>query len=170
MTEWCQLPVFLILPVPHSQEPKWDRFCLHQSLLPATSFTTLFFLPSYVFFSKSSQKGCFFWSWGFSDYCVRLGTFGVPSWRKLNFPLYMTFSLSVPSAVPCLSPCSHPAFSLQEHSYSPCFPSWETWYISSLFLFLSCLPGECPFRSKFNASINSVPFMCLSLGFDCHWL
>jgi len=173
-------PCLPMLLVPSPQEPKWDRLCLCQSPPSCYHLLPLFFLSTVLGLLLRAPKGCFLLVLGLSDYLHGLypdlhGTFGVlgGSW---TFPsaCFLLFLL-VPSAV---FAWAHVAILLFQPpgtltlSLLPFIRDLVC--LISLFCFYLASPVNCPFRSKFNASINSVPLMCLSLGFDLpgyrvHW-
>ena len=144
-------PCLPMLPVPSLSRAQVGQILfasVPSFLLP--SFTTFFsFYHLTSSFTKSSQRLLLFGPGAFWLLYPDLhGTFGVLLGGSWTFPstCFWLFLL-VPSAVPCLSPCCHPAFSASKNTHPLPVTLLRRPGMSHLpLLFLSCLPGELPFQ------------------------
>ena len=148
VTDPC-LPM-LFVPSP-SRALKWDRFCLCQSPPSCYHLLPLLFLFTILrLLLLRAPKGCFFLVLGLPDYYIQtcmglLESFLVEA--ELS-PLHaFDFFLLIPSAVLCLSPCCHPAFSASKNTHPLPVTLHKRLGMSHLtLLFLSCLPDELPLQ------------------------
>ena len=141
-------------------------------------FTTFFLFTILRLLLLRAPKGCFFLVLGLSDYCIQtcMGLLESSLEEAELSPLHaFDFSCSSLQLFLAWARVAILLFQPPRTLTLSLLPFLgDLVCLISLFCFYLASPVNCPFRSKFNASINSVPFMCLSLGFDLpgyrvHW-